>query len=120
MATVRPGTVDSPDLKSLPKLLGANDQKPQSPSHTFAIKRWSQEPSTPWVIDFTKRFALVRALDYTREAAPERPERSVPIVSFLLVANVPAGDCVFFSLAPKHSHRPIIAPRRVFCIRTYQ
>jgi hypothetical protein len=38
-ATVRSGLEDSPDRKSPPEPLGANDQKPQSPSGPFATKR---------------------------------------------------------------------------------
>jgi hypothetical protein len=38
-ATVRSRLEDLPDLKSPPKSLGANDQKPQSPSGMFATKR---------------------------------------------------------------------------------
>jgi hypothetical protein len=41
-----------------------------------------------------------RAIDDTREAACERQERSVSIVSWLLVADVHDGDCGFWSLAP--------------------
>jgi hypothetical protein len=36
--TVRSGLEDSPDRKSPPEPLGANDQKPQSPSGPFATK----------------------------------------------------------------------------------
>jgi hypothetical protein len=39
-ATVRTGREDLPDLESPLKLLVANDQKPQSPSGTFATNRW--------------------------------------------------------------------------------
>jgi hypothetical protein len=38
-ATVRSRPEDLPHLKSPPKPLGANDQKPQSPSGMFATKR---------------------------------------------------------------------------------
>jgi hypothetical protein len=42
-ATVRSGPEDLPDLKGPSKSLGANDQKPQSPSGTFATRVRSQE-----------------------------------------------------------------------------
>jgi hypothetical protein len=109
-ATVRSGPENSPDPKSPPELLGPTIRhrsrhriRSRSNGGAKSPPRWrrlvpkgpeNQLRVSPWVIDLTK---AIRA----RLPTPEKPERSVSIVSFLLVANVPDGDCGFCSLATK-------------------
>ena len=69
-ATVRSEPEDLPDLKSPPKLLGTNDQKPQSPSGMFATndeleehgraRSWKLEACPAGASDDLSDGALVR------------------------------------------------------------